>query len=57
MEGDGIIDVCANPFPCQELFQAISFWYTDHVLMKNMAVLILNARELKAFYRREKILE
>jgi hypothetical protein len=57
MEGYGVIDVRTNPFLCQELFQPISFWDTDHILMKDMAVLIWNARELKAFYRREKILK
>ena len=52
MKGDGIIDVCADPFLCQELFQAVPFRNTDHILMENMAVLILNGRELKAFYER-----
>jgi hypothetical protein len=46
MEGDRVIDVGTNPFLCQELFQPISFWDTDDILMKDMAVLILNAREL-----------
>jgi hypothetical protein len=46
MEGDGIIDVCANPFLCQELSESVSFWNTDDILMKDMAVLILDAREL-----------
>ena len=54
MEGDGIIDVRADPFLCQELSQAVSLRNTDHILMKDMAVLILNGGELKTFYRREK---
>jgi hypothetical protein len=57
MEGDGIIDVRADPFRCQELFQAVSFRNTDHILMKDMAVLILNGREINAFHGREKILK
>src|SRR4030042_6602888 len=57
MEGNGIIDVRANPFLGQELPQTVSFGDTDHILMKDMAALILYGRELKTLHRREKVLE
>jgi len=57
MEGDGIIDVRANPFLSQELLQTVSFWDTDHILMKDMAVLIFYGRELKTLHGREGVFE
>src|SRR4030042_2860791 len=57
MEGNGIIDVRANPFLSQEFPQTVSFGDTDHILMKDMAVLKLYGRELKTLHRREKVFE
>jgi hypothetical protein len=57
MEGNGIIDVRANSFLSQELLQAVSFWDTDHILMKDMAALILYGRKLKTLHRRGEVFE
>jgi hypothetical protein len=48
MKGEWIIDLCPHPFLLKELSQSVSSGRPDHVLVEDVAVFILNGRELKA---------
>ena len=57
MEGNGVIDVRADSFLCEELPQAVSFRETNDILVKDVTVFILNRWELEAGDRWKEIIE
>jgi hypothetical protein len=57
MEGDGVIDVRTDPFLCEEFPQPVSFRETNNILIKDVAVFILDRWELEAGDRWKEIIE
>jgi hypothetical protein len=57
MERKRIIDVRPYPVLRQELPQSVSFRKTNHILVKDVSVFVLNHWKTKARDRREEILK